>query len=154
MIALFARLTVATLVALSYPLRYFATRKTIESLFFKDGMDTTTDYLITTIFVILTILLSMFIPDITDIFGIIGSIGAVSLMFIFPGMLLWTTQKMIWRGCSVILVVFGIIIGIAGTVVTMLDIVSKYRKLWGIKNSLIKQNFSFIFFFFISNELS
>eukprot|EP01080_Neovahlkampfia_damariscottae_P008260 gene8260-85_t len=132
MIALFARLTVATLVALSYPLRYFATRKTIESLFFKDGMEATTDYLITTIFVILTILLSMFIPDITDIFGIIGSIGAVSLMFIFPGMLLWTTQKFIWRVCSVTLVVFGMIMGIAGTVVTMMDIVSKYRKLWEI----------------------
>jgi amino acid permease len=132
LVALFARITVATLVALSYPLRYFATRKTFESLFFKDGMDTTTDILITTIFVIITILLSMFIPDITDIFGIIGSIGAVSLMFIFPGMLLWTTKNIGWRVFSIVLVIFGVIMGVSGTVVTVMDIVTKYKKIWNL----------------------
>lgn len=124
-----ARINIGILVALSYPLRYFATRKVIESLFYKNGMSKEIDYIITILFVIFTILLSIFIPDIVDIFGIIGSIGAMSLMFIFPSLILYFhSQKIYMKIFSIILILFGVILGIFGTVMTCINMRNKYIK--------------------------
>jgi amino acid permease len=120
------RFGVGILVALSYPLRWFATRNVIESLFFKNGLGSELDFAFTTIFVVLTIIASILFPDIVDVFGIIGSIGAVSVMFIFPGMLLWTKKGYFWKFVSVPVVLLGLAMGIVGTIATLMSIYKKY----------------------------
>jgi len=87
--ALVGRLLVGVTSMFSYPISSFTTRLVIESFFLKNrNFKTWEYYAVTILFTAVCTLGAIFLTEISNIFGIIGSFGAVSLMFIFPGLIL------------------------------------------------------------------
>jgi amino acid permease len=117
-----ARVCISITAVFSYPIHSLTSRLAIESLFFKERMSIGMYVFITLSYVAITTVLSIYMPGIVSIFGLMGSIGACTLMFLFPAMLLFTRKSIIKKIFASILFIFGFVLGITGTVFTVLDI--------------------------------
>lgn len=116
-------------VILSYPIHSFTARQTVQTLFFKNEIEGIDYIFVTLLIVILSWVFALFVPGILEIFGLMGSIGSVSLMFVFPGLILFKlSQKLVMKVLAIVLILFGLLIGISGTVITIIEMVNKRKK--------------------------
>jgi amino acid permease len=119
-------LCIGVTVVLSYPIHSLTARQAIESLIFPEGLHGIYYVIITLAIVFGSLGFALVIPGILQIFGLMGSIGSVSLMFIFPGLILWKLgDRWFWRILSVVLIIFGIAMGISGTAFTIMEMIIK-----------------------------
>lgn len=128
------RLSIGINAIFSYPLNFFTVRLAIQTLFFGGvPLSTFWYYAFTVIMFILTLIGALFIPGISTAFGICGALGACSLMFVFPGLILFVDSKNNYKGSkfgkifnmvlAIFFILFGVILALCGVTVTIVQII-------------------------------
>jgi len=134
-LALIALLGVCTKVVLSFPLLMFPCREAV--LHFAGIEDVRSapwkQFVGTTVVIAAAcVVIAIFVPTVVTMFGLIGSICAAMFGFILPGALALKEERF-WKGLnedetkrfrifSWILVVVGVLVGISGTIISVLNL--------------------------------
>lgn len=128
-----ARFGMGFVAIFAYPMANFTARLTIKSLVFDRINVEFTDikfYITTILWFIMTLLIALFVPNISVVFGLTGSLGCTAVMFLFPGLILWvlandyeTKKKIFAKIYALFLLIFGAIVLLGGTFVSIMEIV-------------------------------
>jgi sodium-coupled neutral amino acid transporter 7/8 len=127
-----ARVGMGFVAIFAYPMANFTARLTIRSLVFKRDPEFADwkFYTVTVLWFIMTLLIALFVPNISIVFGLTGSLGCTAVMFLFPGLILWVLardysgiSKVSSRLYAVFLLIFGMIVLLGGTFVSIMEII-------------------------------
>jgi sodium-coupled neutral amino acid transporter 1 len=93
-----AKILVGCLVIFSYPLLFFATRNSVEEVFFSKKKFSWIRWVLETSFLCALIYVTgMFVPDITTVFGIVGATAGVCVYYVFPLVIFIKIEKVLWK---------------------------------------------------------
>ncbi|KAK2891797.1 probable sodium-coupled neutral amino acid transporter 6 isoform X3 [Channa argus] len=111
------RLAILLSVLLTVPLIHFPARKAVILLLFGGRPFSCLIHTIATLTILgVVLILAIFVPDIRNVFGVVGSTTSSCLLFVFPGIFYLKISNRPLRSCdsvgAVLLVVFGLIMGI------------------------------------------
>ncbi|XP_042357356.1 probable sodium-coupled neutral amino acid transporter 6 [Plectropomus leopardus] len=125
------RLAILFSVLLTVPLILFPARKAASLLLFGFRPFSWLIHITSTVIILsVVLLLAIFVPDISHVFGVVGSTTSTCLMFVYPGIFYLKINGAPLRSCNsigaVLLVIFGLMIGILSFVTIALTWVLAY----------------------------
>lgn len=123
-----AKVLVALLVMFSFPLLFFATRNSIEEMFFSNKKFSWIRWTVETIFLCSLIYVTgMFVPDITTVFGIVGATAGICVYYVFPLVIFIKLEKEWWkRILGIVLIILALCLGGVAMFATIYRIVNRY----------------------------
>ncbi|XP_014325030.1 probable sodium-coupled neutral amino acid transporter 6 [Xiphophorus maculatus] len=120
------RLAILLSVLLTVPLIHFPARKAVIVMLYGGRHFSWLTHIVSTLIILgVVLMLAIFVPDIRNVFGVVGSTMSSCLLFIFPGIfyLKISSQpiKSVDSILAILLVVFGLIMGVTSLTVIILS---------------------------------
>ncbi|XP_032402230.1 LOW QUALITY PROTEIN: putative sodium-coupled neutral amino acid transporter 6 [Xiphophorus hellerii] len=120
------RLAILLSVLLTVPLIHFPARKAVIVMLYGGLHFSWLTHIVSTLIILgVVLMLAIFVPDIRNVFGVVGSTMSSCLLFIFPGIFYLKISSQPIKSVdsigAILLVVFGLIMGVTSLTVIILS---------------------------------
>ncbi|XP_043997757.1 probable sodium-coupled neutral amino acid transporter 6 isoform X1 [Gambusia affinis] len=120
------RLAILLSVLLTVPLIHFPARKAVIVMLYGGNHFSWLTHIVSALIILgVVLVLAIFVPDIRNVFGVVGSTMSSCLLFVFPGIFYLKISSQPIKSVdsigAIILVVFGLIMGVASLTVIIIS---------------------------------